>query len=281
METNVSSSKREVVIDYNKPTIVIGERINPTGKRKLAEALKRGDLERVRREAEEQVQAGADIIDVNVSAFGVDDEALLPQAVRAVMETVEVPLCLDSPNPKALEAALKIYQGKPLVNSVTGEEHSLQNVLPLVREYKAAVIGLVQDDEGIPRDVEKRVAIAARIVERSEAAGIPREDIVIDALTLAVGADQNTGVVLLEAVRQIRDRLGVNMVLGISNFSFGLPDRDLVNNTFLGLAIEAGVSCLIADAAKVRSAVLAADLILGRDKYARRYMEHYRNRLRR
>ena len=156
----------------------------------------------------------------------------------------------------------------------------MQEVLPLVKEYKAAVIGLVQDDEGIPKDTKKRVAIATKIVERGEAAGVPREDIVIDALTLAVSADHNAGIALLEAVRQIKDRLEVNVVLGASNFSFGLPDRDLVNNTFLGIALEAGVSCVIADAAKVRPAVLAADLILGRDKYARRYMENYRNRLR-
>jgi len=179
METIVSSATREVVIGDGQPTVLIGERINPAGKKKLAEALKAGKLEIVRSEALAQVEAGADILDINVSSFGVDEVALLPRAVQAVMDTVDVPLCLDSANPEALAAALKVYKGKPLINSVTGEERSLENVMPLVREYGAAVIGLVQDDEGIPRDVERRVAIAGKIVTRAEAAGIPREDIII------------------------------------------------------------------------------------------------------
>jgi len=278
METKVSSPNKEVIIGYNQPTVLIGERINPTGKKKLAEALRAGDLEIVREEALAQTQAGADIIDVNVGTFGIDEVALLPKAVQAVMETVDTPLCLDSSNPDALEAALKVYKGKPLVNSVTGEEHSLKRILPLIKEYGAAVIGLVQDDEGIPKDTEGRVRVAHKIVDKVEAAGIPREDLVIDCLAFAVGAEPTSGVAVIEAIGRIRAELGVNMTMGASNVSFGLPDRELLNNAFVVIAAAAGATCFIVDAAKVRSIILAADLVLGRDKRARRYIEAYRQR---
>ena len=278
METRVSSLKEEVIIGDDRPTVLIGERINPAGKKKLAEALKAGDLEVVRREALTQIQAGADILDVNVGTFGVDEVALLPRAVQAVMETVDVPLCIDSNNTAALEAAVEIYKGKPLVNSVTGEERSLARVLPLIKEYKAAVVGLVQDDDGIPKDARRRVSIAHRIVERAEAVGINRENIIIDCLAFAVGADTNSGLAVMEAIRTIKAELGVNMIVGASNISFGLPDRELMNNAFVAMAIAAGITCLITDATKVRPTVVAADLILGRDKHARRYIEAYRQR---
>jgi 5-methyltetrahydrofolate--homocysteine methyltransferase len=278
METRVSSPSKEVIIADSQPTVLIGERINPTGKKKLAEALKAGDLEVVRKEALAQVQAGADILDVNVGTFGVDEVTLLPKAVRAVMDTVDVPLCLDSSNPDALEAALKVYKGKPLVNSVTGEENCLKRVLPLIKKYGAAVIGLVQDEEGIPKDAERRVRIAHKIVERVEAAGMSREDLVIDCLAFAVGAEPSSGVAVIEAIRRIKAELGVNMTMGASNVSFGLPDRELVNNAFVVMAVAAGAACLIVDVAKVRSIILAADLVLGRDKRARRYIEAYRQR---
>ena len=278
METRVSSASKEIILGDNQPTVLIGERINPTGKKKLAEALKVGDLEIVRKEALAQVQAGADVIDVNVGAFGVDEAALLPEAVRVVMDTVDVPLCLDSSNPDALEAALKACKGKPLVNSTTGEAHSLKRVLPLIKTYGAVVIGLVQDEEGIPKNAERRVQIAHKIVEKVEAAGIPREDLVIDCLAFAVGAEPSSGVAVMEAIRRIKVELGVNMTLGASNASFGLPDRELVNNAFVVMAVTAGATCLIVDVAKVRPIILAADLMLGRDKRARRYIEAYRQR---
>jgi 5-methyltetrahydrofolate--homocysteine methyltransferase len=274
----VSSPNKKVIIGDDQPTVIIGERINPAGKKKLAESLKAGDLEIVRREALAQVQAGADILDVNVGTFGVDEVILLPWAVQAVMDTVDVPLCIDSNNPAALEAAIKIYKGKPLINSVTGEEHSLTRVLPLVKEYKAAVVGLVQDDEGIPKDAQRRVSIARKIVERAEAVGISRENIVIDCLAFAVGADTSSGLAVMEAIRTIKAEVGVNMTLGASNISFGLPDRELINNAFVAMAITAGITCLITDAAKVRSTIMATDLILGRDKHARRYIGAYRQR---
>jgi 5-methyltetrahydrofolate--homocysteine methyltransferase len=278
METRVTSSTKEVIIGDNRPTVLIGERINPSGNKRLAEALRRGNLEVVRNEALAQVQAGADIIDINVSTFGVDEITLLPRAVQAVMDAVQVPLCIDSANPAALEAALKVYKGKPLINSVTGEEHSLGKVLPLVKEYRAAVIGLVQDDEGVPKGKERRVSIARKLVARAESVGISREDIIIDCLACAVGADTSSGPEVIKAISQVKAELGVNQTLGASNVSFGLPDRDSLNNAFIALVIGAGVTCLITDVAKSRSATRAVDLLLGHDKLARRYIEAYRQR---
>ena len=280
METRISSATNEVIVGHDQPTVLIGERINPAGKKKMSQALKAGNLEIVGREALAQVQAGADIIDVNVGAFGVDEVILLPQAVQAVMDTVDVPLCLDSANPEALEAALKVYKGKPLINSVTGGEHSMRKILPVVKEYGAVVIGLVQDDEGIPNNSERRVAIAHKIVERALAIGIPHEDIIIDCLALAVGADTSSGLITIETIRRVKAELGMNLTLGASNISFGLPDRDLLNDAFVAIAIAAGVTCLIVNVAKVRPIVLAADLVLCRDKRARRYIEAYRQRQR-
>jgi 5-methyltetrahydrofolate--homocysteine methyltransferase len=278
METKITSATKEVIIGDEQPTVLIGERINPTGRKSLSEALLAGNLQVVRQEALAQSQAGADIVDVNVGTFGVDEVTLLPQAMQAVMDTVDVPLCLDSANPKAVEAALKVYRGKPLINSVTGEEHSLAEVLPLVKEYGAAVIGLTQDDEGVPSSPDRRVAIAHKIVQRAEAVGIPREDIIIDCLALAVGADSRAGLVTIETIRKVKAELGVNLTLGASNISFGLPNRNLLNSAFLAIIIATGVTCVIADVAKVRPIVLAADLALARDKRARRYIKAYRQR---
>jgi 5-methyltetrahydrofolate--homocysteine methyltransferase len=278
METRVSSATKEVIIGGGHPTVLIGERINPTGKKQMSQALRSSDLEIIRQEALAQVAAGADIIDVNVAAAGVDEVSLLPQAIQAVMDTTNVPLCIDSPKPEALEAALKAYRGKPLVNSVTGEEHSLKKVLPLVKEYGAAVIGLVQDEDGVPKDAERRLGVAGKIIERAGAVGIPPEDIIIDCLALAAGAEPNSGLVILETIARIKAELGVNLTLGVSNVSFGLPDRNLLNSTFVAMVIAHGVTCLIVDAAKVRPIVLAADLLLNRDAYARRYIRAYRER---
>ncbi|MBI2934274.1 MAG: dihydropteroate synthase [Chloroflexi bacterium] len=278
METRLSSASREVVISADRPTVLIGERINPTGKKKLAEALRAGKLEPVKAEALAQLQAGADVIDVNVGAFGVDEIDLLARAVQTLMGTVDVPLCIDSANPDAVEAALKVYRGRALVNSVNGEERSLSMVLAMVKEHDAAVIALTQDENGIPADAAGRAAIAGKIVRRAEAMGISRDRIVIDCLTLALGANESAGRVTLEAIRRIKDELGVNQTVGASNISFGLPERDLLNGAFLSLAIEAGVTCPIVDAARVRPVVLATDLVLGRDKRARRYIQDYRAR---
>jgi 5-methyltetrahydrofolate--homocysteine methyltransferase len=278
MDTKVSTPTKEVIISYDRPTVIIGERINPTGKKKLAEALKNGDLSIVKKEALEQVAAGATILDCNVNAPGVDDVKLLPEAIKAIMDTVDVPICIDSPNADALEAGLKVYKGKPLVNSVSGEKHRLERVLPLIKEYGAAVIGLAQDDDGIPKSTERRVAIAYKIVEAAAKMGIPKEDIILDVMTYAIGAEPKAAMDVLNALRQIRTEIGLNMTMGASNISFGMPDRPILNNAWMAMVIEAGGTALIADAAKVLPAVLSADLILGRDRFARRYLEDYRKR---
>ena len=278
METKITSATKEVIIGGDRPTVLIGERINPSGKKKLGEALKEGKLDIVRKEAKAQTEAGADILDVNVNIFGIDEPDLLPKAVKAVMETSDLPLCIDSAVPEALEAAIKVYKGKPLINSVTGEEHSLAKILPIIKKHGTAVVGLVQDDEGIPKTPEARLAVAKKIVERAEKLGIPREDIVIDCLSLAVGAEATSGTTALGTIRLIKEELGVNMTLAVSNISFGLPDRETLNNAFVAVCIAAGVSCVIVDVKKIRSAVLAADLVMAHDKYARRYVENFRQR---
>ena len=278
METMVSSASKQVTIGDQRPTVLIGERINPTGKKKLTAALQEGDLTLVREEATAQVKAGADILDVNVGVPGLDEVTLLPQAVQAVMEVVAAPICIDSSNVKALEAALQVYQGKALVNSVNGEERSLASVLPVVKQYGAAVIGLTMDEEGIPPTADKRLAVAQKIVEQAESVGIPREDVIIDCLALTVGADATAGMTTIETIRKVKAELGANITLGVSNISFGMPDRELLNSVFLAIAIAAGLNCPVVDAAKVRAAVLAADLSLGRDPNATRYIRGFRQR---
>jgi 5-methyltetrahydrofolate--homocysteine methyltransferase len=286
METILKSAKKTIAISREKPTVLIGERINPTGKKRLAAALAEGNLEIIRKEAVIQVEAGADVLDVNVGAAGVDEVVLLPQAVRLVVEMGGPPVCIDTANLEAMRAALAAHKemaptGKPLINSVNGEEARLEGVLPLVVEYGATVIGLAMDDDGIPPTAEKRLAVARKIVERAEALGVPREDVVIDCIALAVGSDTHAGRVTLEAIRMVRQELGVNMTLGASNVSFGLPEREVINWAFLTLAMQNGVNCPIVDVAKVRPAILATDLLLGRDGHARRYLRDYRKRKKR
>ncbi len=276
--TSVRSASQEILIGDNGPTVLIGERINPTGKKKLATALKAGDIDVVRIEALSQVKAGADILDVNVVTSGVDEIYLLPKVIEAIMETTQVPLSIDINNPRALEAALKVYDGKPIVNSVTGEDESLNTILPLVKKYETAVIGLTLDKNGIPKEPEKRLDIANKIIEKAGSFGIPREDILIDCLALTVGADSRAALGTIQAIREVREQLGVNQTLGASNISFGLPDRQVINHAFLALAIQAGVTCPTVDVAKVRTTILAIDLLLGRDRFAQRYIKDYNQR---
>lgn len=283
METILKGMKKKVVIGPGRPTVILGERINPTGKKKLAADLVAGNLEVVHKEAMEQIEAGADILDVNVGAASVNEVEMLPRAVKLVLETAGVPVAIDTADEKALAAALAMHRevnpdGKPLVNSVNGEEASLKRVLPLVAEYGTAVIGLCMDDDGIPETAEDRLAVAKKIVDRAAELGIPREDILIDCLALTVGADHKSAWVTLEAIRMVREELGVNLALGASNVSFGLPDRETLNGVFLGMAIARGLNCPIVDAAKVRQYILAADLSLGLDEYSMRYLKGYRQR---
>jgi 5-methyltetrahydrofolate--homocysteine methyltransferase len=256
--------------------VFIGERINPTGKKRLAEALRAGDLSVAIEEALAQVAAGADILDINVGATGVDEIDMLPRAVQAIAEVVDVPFCIDSRKVKALAAALAVCPGRPIVNSVTGEEASLEEILPLVKEYGLPVIGLTLDEKGIPAEAAARVEIAHRIVERAEALGIPREDVIIDCLTLSLGANVKAGLATLEATRRVRDELGVNQTQGCSNISHGLPMRPVLTGAYLALAIEAGLTCPTVDVALVKLAVLSADLVLGRDNYAMRFISAFR-----
>lgn len=276
MKTILKSDTRTVEIGDNAPFVIIGEKINPTGHKKMAAALQAHDLDYVVELAKRQVEYGADVLDVNVGVPGLDDVALLPEVTRLVAETTGLPVCLDSPNPAALAAALPVAPGKPLVNSVSGEDARLDAVLPLVKERGAAVIGLVMDDKGIPPTPEARLAVAEKILERAARVGIPAEDVVLDPLVMAVGADSSAGLVTLQTIALFREKLGANMILGASNVSFGLPDRGIVNVAFLTMAIQTGATCAITDPVKMVSAIRAADLVLGRDEYAARYIKSYR-----
>ncbi len=276
MDTIIKSETKEVKISINSPFVVIGEKINPTGRKKLAAALKEGDFEYVKQIALNQVAAGADILDVNVGVPGVDEVELLPKIAKLVSETVDIPLCLDSANRDALAAALAVLPGRPLVNSVNGEEESLEMLLPVIKEFGVPVIALVMHDEGIPNDADTRVSVAGKIIERAAKMGIPVEDIVVDPLVLTVGADSEAGVLTLETIRRVREEFGVNINLGASNVSFGLPDRHTINQAFLALAMGAGATCAITDPMKLTSVIRASDLLLGKDYYGSRYIGYYR-----
>jgi 5-methyltetrahydrofolate--homocysteine methyltransferase len=276
VETLLVGRQAAVTISPDCPTVIIGERINPTGKKKLAEALRAGDLELVRQLALAQAAQGAQVLDVNVGAAGVDEENLLPRAVETVAAATGLPICIDSPDEKALPAALKICGGTPLINSVNGETKSLARVLPLVKEFQTAVIGLAMDDDGIPETPEGRLRVAEKIVERAAQHGIGPERILIDCLALTVGSDHKAGAITLAAIRLVREKLGVNLTLGASNVSYGLPDRDLLNSYFIAMAIAAGVNCPIVDPAKAMGAARAADLLTGRDEWAQNYLAYYR-----
>jgi 5-methyltetrahydrofolate--homocysteine methyltransferase len=276
MKTVVKSETRDVVVSTDGPVIMIGEKINPTGRKRLARALQGMELGHIRQLAVQQADAGADLLDVNVGVPGLDDVTVLPEVVRLVAQVVDLPLCIDTANPEALAAALPVAPGKPLVNSVNGEESSLKSVLPLVKERGAAVIGLTMDDDGIPSDPGSRAAIAEKIVERAVRMGMPAEDVVIDPLVLTVGADANAGAVTLRTIELVRKRLGVNVNLGATNVSFGLPERPTLNQAFLALAIKAGATCMITDPARLGLAIRATELLLGRDEYAGRYISLFR-----
>lgn len=276
MQTVLRGKTSETIIDIEGAFTIIGERINPTGYKKLAAALKENDFDYVRRIATQQVENGATVLDINVGVPELDDVALLPQVIQMVAETVDVPICIDTPNPQALAAALPATPGKALVNSVNGEEKVMEAVLPLVKEHGAAVIGLTMDDAGIPAEPEKRLAIAEKIAERAAQLGIPIEDIVIDPLVMAVGADSKAATITLETIRLVREKLGVNINLGASNVSFGLPDRHTINQAFLALAIGAGATCAITHPRKLGPTVHAVDLVLGRDDFGMRYITYWR-----
>ena len=276
MDTLLKSKERDVRISPEGPIVIIGEKINPTGRKLLAAAYRDGNLDYVKELAQKQVAAGADLLDINVGVPGMDEVELLPKVVGAVASIVDVPLCLDSANVRALAAALPLAPGKPLVNSVNGTEASLSSVLPLIKERGAAVIGLTMDERGIPSDPEVRMSIAGKILERAGKLGIGAEDVIIDPLVLTVGADTNAGVVTLQTIERVRKEFGININLGASNVSFGLPERRTINEAFLALAAGMGASCVITDPMQHTLMIRAIDLLLGRDAFGARYIRHYR-----
>jgi 5-methyltetrahydrofolate--homocysteine methyltransferase len=278
MKTILTGRTKEVIIDTAGPVIIIGESINPTRRKKLVTTLQEWNFEYVLELAESQIKAGADVLDVNVGFPGVDDVKLLPETVRVLQDKFDIPLCLDSPNPRAIEEALKVAAGKYLINSVNGEEKSMNALLPVAKEYGAAIIGLCMDDDGITHDPEKRVAIARKIIERALKAGINAEDVIIDPLAMAVSADPQACLVTLETIRLVHQKLGHNITQGASNVSFGLPDRESLNAAFMALSIYNGLTCPIANPEKITAAVRAADLVLGRDDFAVRFVEYFQSR---
>jgi 5-methyltetrahydrofolate--homocysteine methyltransferase len=276
MHTILKGKAKEVVIGIDRPFVMIGEKINPTGRKKLAAALTEGNYDFVRQLVETQVAWGAEVLDINVGVPGLDEVAIIPKIIDLVTSITDIPLCLDSGNPAVLAAGLAVAPGKPLVNSVSGEEKRLESVLPIVKDRRAAVIGLTMDDKGIPGTPEERMAVAEKIIERAARIGIPIEDIVIDPLVLTVGADSKAALVTLQTVELLRRNFGVNINLGASNISFGLPDRPTVNVAFLNLAIQMGATCSITDPAKLGMTVRATDLLLGRDDNSLRYLKYFR-----
>jgi 5-methyltetrahydrofolate--homocysteine methyltransferase len=281
METNLRSRGTTVVISPDRPTVLIGEKISAAARRDLADALCDGDLDPLLEEAEDQVAAGADVLEVNVGAPGVDEVEWLPRAVREIIAAVDVPVSIETADFEALAAALKVHrelapEGKPLINSVNGEERYLRGILPLVTQYGAAVIGMTLDDDGIPGTPEARLAVARKIMTRAEDAGIPREDVVIDCMALSVSTDPEAGRVTLEAIRRVRDELGVNMTLGPRNVSFGLPEREKLDQAFIAMAIQNGVNCPIVDVSQDRRFIMGVDVILGKDEQGLRFIEVYR-----
>ena len=276
MIATLKSEKKEVKIGIDRPFVIIGEKINPTGHKKLAAALTEGNFDYVREVAERQVAWGADVLDVNVGVPGIDEPAIIKKVVELVISITDVPLCIDSGNPDVLKAGLAAAPGKPLVNSVSGEESRLNSVLPLVKDRGAAVIGLTMDDNGIPKSAEERVAVAEKILERAARLGIPSEDVIIDPLVLTVGSDSKAALATLQTIELLRTNLGVNINLGASNVSFGLPDRPSINQAFLAMTIQAGATCAITDPARLGAAIRASDLLLGRDDYSMRYIKYFR-----
>ncbi|HJW91653.1 MAG TPA: dihydropteroate synthase [Anaerolineales bacterium] len=268
MDTILTSPTREVHIGPEHSFVIIGERINPTGRKLLAAEMAAWNFERVIADALAQVEAGAQVLDVNAGIPLADEPAILAEAIRVIQGVVDVPLSIDSSIVAALEAGLQAYRGKPLVNSVTGEEERLERVLPLVKRYGAAVIGITNNETGISEDPDERFIIAKKIVERAESYGIPREDVLIDPLAMPIGAVRNAGSSVFKIIRRVREELGVNTVCGASNISFGLPDRVILNATFVAMAITAGMTCTITNPLEqsIRKTVLAADVMMGHDE---------------
>jgi 5-methyltetrahydrofolate--homocysteine methyltransferase len=277
-KTVISSASKEVIIGFDSPFVMIGERINPTGRKILAEEMKNGDYSRVEADALAQVQAGAQMLDVNAGIPLADEPAILAEAIRRVQAVVDVPLCIDSSIIEALESGLAAYQGRPLVNSTTGEEEVLERVLPLVKKYDAAVVGISNDETGISEDPNVRFEVAKTIVERAQDYGIKPQDVVIDPLVMPIGAIGQAGNQVFSLVRRLREELKVNTTCGASNISFGIPSRHGINNAFLPMAIGAGMTSAIVNPLHegLVKAVHAADVLTGVDDGCTNWITNYR-----
>ena len=277
-DTTLSSATKQVVIGFERPFVVIGERINPTGRKKLAEQMAAGDYSRVEADALAQVEAGAHVLDVNAGVPMADEAKMMQDMVALVQSLTDAPLCLDSSMPAALEAGRAACDGKALVNSVTGEEESLEAVLPLVRKHGAAVVAICNDEEGISEDVDKRFAVARKILERAADHGIGKEDVVVDPLVMPVGAVGNSGRAALALVRRFREELGVNTTCGASNVSFGLPNRVDLNGAFMAMLIGAGLTSAITNPLHldVMTSITGAEVLAGIDDRCKRWMKRCR-----
>ncbi len=276
--TVLRSRGQQVCIGGEGPAMIIGERINPTGRKLLAQALQAGDLGPILAEARLQAESGAAVLDVNVGVPGLDQTEWLPRVVTAIQNAVDIPLCLDSPHPEALAAGLRAYKGRALLNSTTAEPALMDRLIPLAREHGAALVCLLTDETGIPATAAGRMELAERIVRRAEREGLTLSDLVLDPVVLAVSGDAGAATVTLETVAALVETYGVNITAGANNVSFGLPNRVELTAAFLVLAIREGLSCPIADPthAAVRRAVLGADLLRGRDGYAMRWIRDHR-----
>ncbi len=277
-ETIISSATKEIRIGFDQPFVIIGERINPTGRKMLAKEMAEGDLSRVEKDALAQVAAGAHMLDVNAGIPLADEPGILAETIKLVQSLTDVPLSIDSSIVAALEAGLEVYQGKALLNSVTGEEERLESVLPLVKKYNCAVVAISNDETGISEDPDVRFEVAKKIVERAEDHGIPRADVVVDPLVMPIGAMGTAGVQVMQLVRRLREELKVNTTCGASNVSFGLPNRDGVNAAFLTMAMASGLTSAITNPLhdSIMQAVMGGDVMLGKDSNCANWIRKYR-----
>ncbi len=277
-DTVISSATKEVVIGFDRPFVIIGERINPTGRKILAEEMKNGDYSRVESDALAQVAAGAHMLDVNAGIPLADEPAILAESVKLVQSITDVPLSIDSSIVAALESGLAVYQGKALVNSVTGEEDRLETVLPLVAKHGAAVVAISNDETGISEDPDVRFEVAKKIVERAADFGIPHSDVVVDPLVMPIGAINSAGKQVMHIVRRLREELKVNTTCGASNVSFGLPNRNGINSAFLNMAIASGMTSAITNPMheEVVQAVMGADVMMGHDPDCANWISKFR-----
>ncbi len=277
-ETVISSATKELVIGFDRPFVIIGERINPTGRKIMAEEMKNGDYSRVESDTIAQVKAGAHMLDVNAGIPLADEPRILAEAIQLVQGLTDVPLSIDSSIIEALESGLSVYQGKALVNSVTGEDESLDRVLPLIKKHGAAVVAISNDETGISEDIDVRYEVAKKIVNRASDYGIPACDVVVDPLVMPIGAINTAGREVLKLIHRLRTELKVNTTCGASNISFGLPNRNGFNGAFISMAIQAGMTSAITNPlhAEVVAASMGADVMLGKDPDCARWISQFR-----